>query len=126
MAPEHSQSCLVLDMVGIGTNLRYVEKDGIFFPLHTDLDLNKLITKANPEATPLRETLRSGDYAVFVRHGWTCAALQTSGSSIAPIIYHTLDDKPAYIETQAIELTLETVILFIKLLEEYDRGKSAV
>ena len=108
---------LVLDMVGAGNALRYVSKDGIFFPLRTSPALNRLICAANPQARTLRYTLRSGDHTAFIRRGFPTAALQTSGSHKAELAYHSLEDTLAVIDPHALEITLDTVIGVIERLD---------
>ncbi len=110
---------IVLDMVGAGNALRYISADGVYFPLHTDPRLNKMLQTACPEIRPLNETLRSGDHAVFIRRGFPTAALQTSGSSKAERAYHTVHDTIDLLNPVTLEMTLQCLIEMSSLSAEY-------
>lgn len=115
-APERTM-VLGFDMVGAGNVLRFITKDGILFPLRTDTRLNALVSKANPEALEMRYTLKSGDFASFLRQGIPATTLQTSGSKQAEIAYHTIHDTLELIEITSLEMTIQTVIKLVELTE---------
>lgn len=117
-AEEKQSAFLVLDMVGAGNVLRYVVADGVYYPLRTDPLLNQMLRKACPHARPMNETLRSGDHAIFIRHGFPTAALQTSGSSRAELAYHTVHDRIDLLDTKTLEMTIQCVINLCALQDE--------
>jgi hypothetical protein len=66
--PSHDV-VLNLDMVGIGNQLCFVKTDGTINLLHTDKKLNAVIMNADKNARGIGYTVRSGDFAAFIRHG---------------------------------------------------------
>jgi hypothetical protein len=54
--------------------------------------------------------LRSGDHAIFIRHGFPTAALQTSGSSQAELAYHTVHDTVDLLDANSLEMTIQCII----------------
>ncbi len=106
-----------LDMVGAGDQLRYVKQDGMIFPLKTDDHLNQLIASACPQAKPLVNTRRSGDYLPFLRQGIPTASLEVTGSAAARRAKHTIKDTLDLIDRRALQQTAEALIKVIAALQ---------
>lgn len=100
---------LNLDMVGAGKELRFVAGEGTLTPLRTDARLNALIRQAHPAARNVWYSVRSGDFAAFLRRGIPAASLQTGGSEKADLAYHTVNDTIEVIEESALQMTAEAV-----------------
>jgi hypothetical protein len=115
---------LNLDMVGAGGELCVIHRDGTLFSLRTDPRLNRRLLDANPDARLLWSTLRSGDYAPFVRRGIPAAGLQTAGSLRAELAYHTQFDTLDLIECPVLEATAQTVLRLIEGMDKPDPGIS--
>lgn len=108
---------LNLDMVGAGSELRFVTQDGALRPRPTSVRLNALIRQADAEAQPISYALRSGDYLPFLRRGLPVGALQTSGARAAELAYHTVNDSIEPIEPGALERTAQAVVKVVALAE---------
>jgi hypothetical protein len=106
-----------LDMVGAGDELYYVTSDGTLPPLKTDHYLNQLIQRADSGAKGLWYTVKSGDFAEFLRKGIPAASLQTGGSYRAELAYHTTLDTPSLIETEALERVIRTCVLLVRMFD---------
>jgi hypothetical protein len=116
--PPDSHRVINLDMVGAGDQLRYVTRDGTIFPLKTDDHLNQLIASACPQAKPLINTRRSGDYRPFLRQGIPAASLEVTGSAAARRAYHTVKDSLDLVDRQALQQTAEALINVVAALNE--------
>jgi hypothetical protein len=108
---------LNLDMVGAGSDLRYVTQDGALRPRLTSARLNALIQQADPDAQPISYALRSGDYLPFLRRGLPVGSLQTSGARSAELAYHTVNDSIENIELEALGRTAQAVVKVVELAE---------
>ncbi len=111
-----------LDMVGAGDELYYVTRDGTLSPLNTDRYLNQLIQRADSGAKELWYTVKSGDFAEFLRKGIPAASIQTGGSYQAELAYHTTLDTPVLIESEALERVIRTCALAVRM---FDRNAGA-
>lgn len=107
-----------LDMVGAGDELYYVTRDGTLSLLKTDHYLNQLIQRADSGAKGLWYTVKSGDFAEFLRKGIPAASLQTGGSYRAELAYHTALDTPSLIEAQTLERVICTCVLLVRMFDQ--------
>ncbi len=106
---EDKPAVLCLDMVGAGHILYYIQSDGTLFRQTATPQLISLLQKVYPSVRGLAYTLRSGDFAVFLRHGFPATALQTGGSLSAEIAYHTVLDTLDLIDTSTLQSVIQTV-----------------
>lgn len=117
--PEDADLHVVnLDMVGAGDELYYVTRDGTLLPLKTDHYLNQLIQRADSGAKGIWYTVKSGDFAEFLRKGIPAASLQTGGSYRAELAYHTALDTPSLIEAQTLERVIRTCALLVRMFDK--------
>lgn len=106
---------LNLDMVGTGRQLYYVTAEGTLTILRTDKRLNQVILKAETNARAAWYTVRSGDFAAFLRRGIRAASLELrSGDAVGPH-YHTRLDQLNTIDPES----LEYMILFLKFFLDF-------
>lgn len=115
---------LVLDMVGAGDILRYVSEDGVYFPIRTDARLNQMIKTAYPQASPQKETLRSGDHAAFIRRGFPTAALQAHGSHQAELAYHSIYDTVELLDSETFDMVVQCLVDLTVVMEDEISNKS--
>lgn len=98
-----------LDMVGTGDCVRYVQRDGTLTPTSTSAMLNDRIRQAEPDARPIRYTIKSGDFLAFLKHNIPAASLEVTGSADADLAYHSREDRMELIQPDALKLTLTTL-----------------
>ena len=108
---------LNLDMVGAGSALRFITRDGVLWQYATSVRLNKAIRIAHSAANGIWYTLRSADYLPFLQRGIAASGLQTSGSAEAELAYHTQYDTPQVIDTGALDLTANAVVGVVRQLD---------
>lgn len=113
---ERGTMILNFDMVGAGSRLHFVTADGTLFPLRTDEKLSAAIRRAYPQATGIPYSVRSGDFAPFLRRGLAAASLQTGGSSEAELAYHTSFDTIELIDSSALEMAAQTTVRVVEIL----------
>lgn len=111
---------LNLDMVGAGDTLQYISREGTIFPCYTDPKLNQVLRDSYPAIKPYWYTVRSGDFAAFLRHKIPAASLQTSGSTRAENAYHTTEDTLDKIDPRTLKMVEDVIIRFIELLPYSD------
>ena len=99
-----------LDMVGTGKNLYYVKNEGLIFQQSTDKSINRLLESVATNIKPIAFTVRSGDYAPFVKKGIAAVSLQMGGSKDGELAYHSQFDTVELIDPVALELTGKTVV----------------
>jgi len=107
-----------LDMVGAGDELYFVTRDGTLSPLKTDHYLNRLIQRADSGAKGIWYTVKSGDFAEFLRKKIPAASIQTGGSYRAELAYHTALDTPSLIESQTLERVIRTCVLLVRMFDK--------
>ena len=78
---------------------------------------NQLIQRTDSGARGLWYTVKSGDFAEFLRRRIPAASLQTGGSYQAELAYHTVLDAPALIETAALERVIRTCALLVRMFD---------
>jgi hypothetical protein len=110
---------LNLDMVGAGNTLHFVTRDGTIFQKTTDTPLNQLIQSANPDATGVWYTLKSGDCLPMLQHHIRAASIEMVGSAEAAAAYHSINDKTDTLHYRALEKTAETVKMVVELFNAY-------
>ncbi|MBI3764693.1 MAG: M28 family peptidase [Chloroflexi bacterium] len=59
-------------------------------------------------------TLRSGDFAAFLRRGLPATSLQTSGSPEAELAYHAVHDRLDVIQPHALDMTARAALEMIR------------
>jgi Peptidase family M28 len=104
------------DMVGAGDVLNYVSKDGVLNQLSTDSELNEVLKKADPNVCPVWYSIRSADFAAFLRNKVPAISLETSGSAQAKQAYHSAEDQLELVEPGTLDRVIRTAIKFIELL----------
>lgn len=114
LSPAPDLAVINLDMVGAGSGLAYVIRDGVLNPRPTDPALNELILQADPQVQDIWYTQRSSDYLPFLERGIRAASLQSVGSEAAELAYHTRRDTLAVIEKEALGRTAQTVLRVIQ------------
>ncbi len=107
---------LCLDTIGSGAVLRYVVRDGSWRPLVLSKKLNSLLAQGMPGSKPLWYIEKSGDHAPFVRQGYETSAIQVTGSPLADLRYHTIDDTASGLEAPAFGLAAEAALFLIEKL----------
>ncbi|HEY9076973.1 MAG TPA: M28 family peptidase [Anaerolineaceae bacterium] len=115
-------SVISLDMVGCGSDLRVAVKDGTIFPVYPDKNLINFVKKTLPGVRDLWYTLRSGDFAMFVRQGISATGLQLLGGKDAHLKYHGIDDLPDGVEPEALERMVWSVLSLVQA-KKRDFGK---
>jgi hypothetical protein len=108
-----------LDMVGAGNTLHFVTRDGTIFQRTTDTPLNQLIQSANPDATGIWYTLKSGDCLPMLQHHIRATSIEMAGSAEAAAAYHSINDKTDTLHYRALEKTAETVKMVVELFNAY-------
>jgi hypothetical protein len=112
-----------LDMVGAGRQLYFVQKEGIVFFRRTNAELNHLLQTVYPEIKPIVNSLRSGDYASFIKLGIPSVSLQTGGSKEAELSYHSRFDTLDLIDPASLSMTCLTVVKVIENLPDSQWAK---
>jgi hypothetical protein len=102
---------LNLDMVGIGNQLAYVTADGTLQRLKTDKQLNAVIKKADHNARPIWYTVRSADFAAFLRNGIRAASLEMRSGNQTGHFYHSRFDQVNNIDENAL-ITMNRFLKF--------------
>ena len=109
---------LNLDMVGTGSQLYFVSAEGTLSMLRTDKRLNQVILKAERNARPAWYTVRSGDFAAFLRQGFRAASLELrSGDQVGPH-YHTRSDTVNWIDSESLEYMIRFMKFFLAFYED--------
>jgi hypothetical protein len=108
-----------LDMVGAGNTFHFVTRDGTIFQKTTDTSLNQLIQSANPDATGVWYTLKSGDCLPMLQHRIRATSIEMVGSAEAAAAYHSINDKIETLHYRALEKTAETVKTVVELFNAY-------
>ena len=109
---------LNLDMVGTGRQLYYVTAEGTLSILRTDKRLNQVIQKAETNARAAWYTVRSGDFAAFLRHGIRSTSLELrSGDAVGPH-YHTRLDQVNTIDPESLEYMVRFLKFFLAFYED--------
>jgi len=125
LTPGDSTGVLNFDMVGAGNALCVVEGDGTLQPLRTDARLNARLRAVQPGARRLWYTLRSGDFLPFLRRGVRATSVQTSGSALAELGYHTVHDTLDVIEAAALEMTAQAALRAVAESDAWLTGEKA-
>jgi len=105
-----------LDMVGAGDVLQVVTRVGSLLAQDTTKELNDLLFEINPGARPVWYSLKSSDFAPFLRAGMETVSIQTAGSAQAETAYHTRHDTLDLIDIRALDLTGSSIYQFIEML----------
>jgi hypothetical protein len=108
-----------LDMVGTGGTLHYITQDGSIFRKYTHSGLNEALQAACPDIQPLAYSLRSGDFAAFLREKIPAAALQMGGSKAGERAYHAEEDNMEIIRISALDKTAQTVVRCVDIFNVY-------
>jgi aminopeptidase YwaD len=105
-----------LDMVGAGHAVQVVTREGSLFSQGTTRSLNQLLFEVHPQAKGVWYSLKSGDFAAFLRKGIDAVSIQLAGSSEAEAAYHTRRDGMDMIDISSLELCGNLVNHFVEML----------
>ena len=109
-----------LDMVGAGEELQVVTQVGSMLVQTTTKSLNTLLFNVHAQAKPIWYSLKSGDFAAFLRAGVDAVSIQTAGSVQAETAYHTIKDNIHLIDIESLEIVGTTVVKFVEMLPYSD------
>ncbi|MBI9049397.1 MAG: DUF4910 domain-containing protein [Anaerolineaceae bacterium] len=109
---------LNLDMVGIGDQLHYVTAEGTLNILRTDKVLNKVIVQSDKNAKGIWYTVRSGDFAAFLRNGIRATSLEMRSGNQTGYHYHSRFDHIYNIDENALNATLRCLKFFQAFYED--------
>jgi hypothetical protein len=109
-----------LDMVGAGKNIQVVTQVGSFLAQSTTKPLNTLLFDVDPRAKGVWYSLKSGDFAAFLRAGMDAVSIQMAGSTQAETAYHTIKDDIHLIDLRSLEICGNMVIRFVEMLPYSD------
>ena len=109
---------LNLDMVGIGNRLVYVTAEGTLKRMHTDKLINSVIRKADKNAKGLWYTVRSADFAAFLRNGIRAASLEMRSGNQTGYFYHSQYDQVRNIDETALTSMSQFLKFFVAFYED--------
>ena len=105
-----------IDMVGAGEDIQVVTRVGSLLAEDTTKEINNLLFEINPKVKPVWYSLKSGDFAPFLRAGYKAVSIQTAGSEKAETAYHTCNDKFELIDMRTLAMTGNYITRFIEML----------
>ena len=109
---------LNLDMIGFGNRLVYVSAEGTLKRLHTDKLMNNVIVKADKNAKPIWYTVRSADFAAFLRNGIRAASLEMRSGNQTGYFYHSQFDHARNIDEAALHSMNRFLRFFVAFYED--------
>lgn len=109
---------LNLDMVGIGNRLSFVTAEGTLKLLYTDKVLNNIIQKADKNARGIWYTVRSADFAAFLRNGIRAASLEMRSGNQTGYFYHSQHDHARIIDENALTFMNRFLKFFVSFYED--------
>ena len=109
---------LNLDMVGIGDHLVYVTAEGTLKRLQTDKLINNIIRKADKNAKGIWYTVRSADFAAFLRNGIRAGSLEMRSGNQTGYFYHSQYDQVRNIDENALASMNRFLKFFVAFYED--------
>jgi hypothetical protein len=109
-----------IDMVGAGDEIQVVTRVGTLLSQDTTKKLNDLLFDIDPKARPVWYSLKSGDFAPFLRTGFDAVSIQTAGSAEAETAYHTRKDTIGLIDIRSLDMTASLISQFMEMLPYSD------
>jgi len=109
-----------IDMVGAGDEIQVVTRVGSLLPQDTSKKINELLFEINPDARAVWYSLKSSDFAPFLRSGIEAVSIQTGGSGIAETAYHTRKDTFDLIDISTLTKTGNFISRFVEMLPYSD------
>jgi hypothetical protein len=109
---------LNLDMVGKGEQLVFVTADGTLKRLVTDKHLNKIVQKADKNAKGIWYTVRSADFAAFLRNGIRASSVEMRSGHQTGYFYHSQFDHLQIIDENTLNAMNRFLKFFIAFYED--------